>query len=67
MPTRILIADDHEEIRQMVHEILSRHQDWEVCAVASDGVEVVEKIHKFCPDCRPNRLSDATDDRHRGC
>ena len=48
--TEILIADDHETTRQMIRRVLSTHPNWEVCAEASDGVEVVEMIKKCCPD-----------------
>ena len=43
MPVRILIADDHEVVRQGLRSLLRSHPEWDVCGEASDGREAVEK------------------------
>ena len=47
---RILVADDHEEVRKRICAILSDHVDYEVCAQASNGVEAVEMARRLKPD-----------------
>lgn len=39
---RILIADDHQLIRQGLRQLLEAHEGWEVCAEASTGRQAVE-------------------------
>lgn len=48
--TRILIADDHEIVRQGVKAILSKRDRWEVVAEAVDGREAVEQARLTEPD-----------------
>jgi len=51
MPVRILVADDHAAIRRLLRRLLEAHRpDWEVCAEAADGAEVVEKFQQREPD-----------------
>jgi DNA-binding NarL/FixJ family response regulator len=51
MQTRILIADDHDVVRQGVRSILlSQHADWEVCAEAGNGVDAVNTVREMVPD-----------------
>jgi|HubBroStandDraft_6_1064221.scaffolds.fasta_scaffold680872_2 DNA-binding NarL/FixJ family response regulator len=50
MPTRILIADDHEVARASLKLMIGSRSDWELVAQAADGVEAVEKAKVECPD-----------------
>ena len=51
MAIRILVADDHAAIRRLLRRLLEAHHgDWEVCAEATNGVEVLEKFNKRHPD-----------------
>lgn len=50
MAVRILVADDHAAIRRLLRRLLEAHPDWEVCAEAADGAEVVEKFQQRKPD-----------------
>ena len=50
MSIRILIADDHTLMRQGLRHILEGHDDFEVVAEASSGIEAVEAARKFKPD-----------------
>lgn len=48
---RILIADDHEIIREGVRALLSRSRpDWEICGEATNGREAVEAVRAEKPD-----------------
>ena len=47
---RILIADDHEMLRQGVRTMLQSETDWEVCGEAVDGKDAVEKAVELNPD-----------------
>ncbi|HEX3371449.1 MAG TPA: response regulator transcription factor [Candidatus Acidoferrales bacterium] len=47
---RVLIADDHDAIREQIQEIVRQHPRLEVCAVARDGIEAVEKATELKPD-----------------
>jgi DNA-binding NarL/FixJ family response regulator len=47
---RILIADDHEVVRQGIVGMLTSRRDWEVCGQASDGREAIKMIEKLKPD-----------------
>ena len=46
---RILIADDHQLVRQGLRQLLEAHEDWEVCAEASTGRQAVELALRLCP------------------
>lgn len=46
----VLIADDHAILRQGLKSILSETQDIHVCAEASSGAEVLEKVDVSCCD-----------------
>lgn len=46
---RILIADDHQMIRQGLRQLLEGHKDWEVCAEAATGRQAVELALKLSP------------------
>src|SRR5215467_8327375 len=47
---RILIADDHELVRQGLRALLAARPAWEVCGEAADGVEAIEKAAQLQPD-----------------
>lgn len=50
MSIRILIADDHTLMRQGLRHILDGHDEFEVVAEASSGIEAVEAAREFKPD-----------------
>src|SRR5450432_1673002 len=50
MSLRILIADDHDVVRQGVRLILRRHTDWRICGEAESGAEALEKEKDLKPD-----------------
>ncbi len=50
MSVRILIADDDAAIRRLLRRLIETHQDWTVCADASDGHEAVDKAVELKPD-----------------
>jgi DNA-binding NarL/FixJ family response regulator len=47
---RILIADDGEEVRQVVRAVFEARTDYEVCGEASNGAEAVAKTLELKPD-----------------
>jgi DNA-binding NarL/FixJ family response regulator len=47
---RILLADDHAVVRRGLRALLEAHQDFEVCAEASNGREAVELALQHKPD-----------------
>jgi DNA-binding NarL/FixJ family response regulator len=47
---RILIADDHEIVRQGLRSLLQSRPGWEVCGEASDGWEAFTKAAELRPD-----------------
>jgi DNA-binding NarL/FixJ family response regulator len=47
---RILIADDHDVMRQGTRSLVERQQGWEVCGTASNGREAVSKATELQPD-----------------
>lgn len=49
MRKRILVADDNELVRKLLHIMLERDAGWEV-AVAQDGREAIAKAQEFKPD-----------------
>jgi DNA-binding NarL/FixJ family response regulator len=50
MPARILVADDHEVVRQGIRAILQSRPDWEICGEAVDGHEAVRLAQELHPD-----------------
>jgi DNA-binding NarL/FixJ family response regulator len=51
MPSRILIADDHEVVRQGVRAMILRARpEWEICADAANGDEALQAILSLKPD-----------------
>lgn len=49
-PMRILIADDHDVMREGMRSVIEQHPGWEVCGVASTGREAVAKATELEPD-----------------
>ena len=49
-PIRILIADDHDLVRQGMRAIIENHPGWIVCGEASNGREAVAKAIESKPD-----------------
>lgn len=47
---RILIADDHEVVRQGLRAVVNSHSGWEVCGEATDGWDAVAKAAELRPD-----------------
>src|SRR4028119_726593 len=47
---RILLADDHEIVRQGVRLLIEKQAGWEVCGEAADGRTAVALAEKLAPD-----------------
>ena len=47
---RILLADDHEIVRQGVRMLIEKEPGWEVCAEAADGRKAVALAENLTPD-----------------
>jgi DNA-binding NarL/FixJ family response regulator len=50
MSARILLADDSQIVRRSLHGLLEKHPNWEVCAEAVDGTDLIDKARRFKPD-----------------
>jgi DNA-binding NarL/FixJ family response regulator len=50
MPVRILIADDHDVVREGVRAILQKRADWEIIGEAANGQDAVTQIETLKPD-----------------
>jgi DNA-binding NarL/FixJ family response regulator len=50
LPYRILIADDHNQLRETLRVALEAHSGWHVCGEAVDGLEAVQKAAELKPD-----------------
>lgn len=50
MNVRILIADDHEVIRQGIRMILQARQKWEICGEATNGHDTIRLVRELKPD-----------------
>lgn len=50
MAVRILVADDHEVVRQGIRTILAARPDWEICGEAVNGHEAVTLAEELRPD-----------------
>src|SRR5690349_1502888 len=46
----VLLADDHDLMRQGVRTLLETHPNVEICGEARNGVEAVAKAVDLCPD-----------------
>lgn len=47
---RILIADDHKSLREMVRILLETRPDWRVCGEAENGLQAVDAAAELKPD-----------------
>ena len=47
---RVLIADDHQVVREGLSAVLKTKSDIEIVGVAKDGLEAVEKARELVPD-----------------
>jgi DNA-binding NarL/FixJ family response regulator len=50
VPVKILIADDHEIVRQGIRRVLEVKPEWEICGEASNGQEAVRMAQELSPD-----------------
>jgi len=50
IPVRILIADDHEIVREGLRALILLEPGWEVCGEAATGREAVTQAGKLEPD-----------------
>jgi len=50
MPITIVIADDHDIIREGIKSVLKPHAQYQVCAEASNGEDALEKVRELKPD-----------------
>jgi DNA-binding NarL/FixJ family response regulator len=48
--TTVLVADDHEVVREGTRALIAREANFEVCGMARDGREAVEMATKLQPD-----------------
>lgn len=49
-PLRILIADDHDVMREGTRAVIERQPGWEVCGMAATGREAVAEAIRLQPD-----------------
>ncbi len=47
---RIMVADDHEVVRRGLRSLLETQPNWQVCAEAADGRDVVKRAGELKPD-----------------
>lgn len=50
MPLRVLVVDDSHFFQLRLKEIINQHPDLQVCGIASNGREAVEKATELKPD-----------------
>jgi DNA-binding NarL/FixJ family response regulator len=50
MSARIVIADDHEVVRQGVRRLLQSRPEWEICGEAENGRQAVSLAQELNPD-----------------
>jgi DNA-binding NarL/FixJ family response regulator len=51
MNARILIADDHEVLREGLKSLLAKSRpDWEICGEATNGDEAIRYVQELKPD-----------------
>lgn len=49
-PLRILIADDHEVVREGMRTLIEHEPGWQVCGTATNGHEAVETAKQLKPE-----------------
>jgi DNA-binding NarL/FixJ family response regulator len=51
MAAKILIADDHEIVREGIRTLIDKSRpDWNICGEATNGEEALEAVRTFKPD-----------------
>jgi DNA-binding NarL/FixJ family response regulator len=51
MQTRILIADDHDIVREGIRTLISRSRpEWQICGEACNGEQAIEAVKALKPD-----------------
>jgi len=50
MAVKILIADDHEIVREGIRRVLEARPEWQICGEASNGQEAVRMAQELAPD-----------------
>ncbi len=50
MAVRILLADDHEVVRQGLRTILKARPDWEIVGEAENGQQAIDSVRDLRPD-----------------
>jgi DNA-binding NarL/FixJ family response regulator len=50
MAVRILLADDHEVVRQGLRTILKARPEWEIVGEAENGQEAIDAVRNLKPD-----------------
>src|SRR5438876_495767 len=50
LPLRILIADDHDVMREGTRAVIERQPGWEVCGIAATGREALEQALRLEPN-----------------
>jgi DNA-binding NarL/FixJ family response regulator len=50
MTTKVLVADDHSNLRHALRSVINQKGDWQVCAEATSGAEAVEQFKALHPD-----------------
>jgi DNA-binding NarL/FixJ family response regulator len=50
MAVRILLADDHEVVRQGLRTILKARPEWEIVGEAENGQQAIESVRDLKPD-----------------
>jgi DNA-binding NarL/FixJ family response regulator len=63
---RILIADDHEVVREGLRRFIEAQPDWHVVAEASDGKEAIRQAVMTNPDVAVLDIWMPLIKRHRG-
>jgi DNA-binding NarL/FixJ family response regulator len=49
-PLRILIADDHEVVREGMRALIEHEPGWQVCGIATNGQEAVDTAKRLKPE-----------------
>src|ERR1700692_1105155 len=49
-PLRILVADDHEVVREGMRALIEHEPGWQVCGTAANGQEAVDTAKKLKPE-----------------
>ena len=50
MAVKILIADDHEIVREGIRRVLEARPEWQICGEACNGQEAVRMAQELAPD-----------------